>query len=352
MRTQLTKITLAVSIVLAMAFTFSFSQEVVRLAEPPENLVAYDKTDNLNHDSLTIALLKEAQTFYSNSFKDLLTAVSIAVALIGILVITFSFLNSKRAKELKEEAKEEMNKLENNLKEDNEKIKNQLKEQQKEIQNGLELDKKSILELKKKLKKEIEESLEKYKEEIQDRFSILFRSMSRRHHELARERLGKNEFSWYYFDMHIFCRCLKEIRLNKTDLKKLMTIHGLFMNKPKKDNIEDRPTLIQNIQKILLNVYEDDEPEKKKFFCWFVESLLEFIEHCDSECHDTEQKPTEKLLYEEFFEFAKLIYNDICGVFGYDKIKKELREHLIDKPDEILKLAENYRDKSVGINTK
>jgi hypothetical protein len=335
MRIQLTKITLAVSIILAMAFTFSFSQE--NLPTPTEKPIVYDTVTvrRVIADSITVDALKNVETFYSNSFKDIQNSYNLFLIIIGVLVAIIVglliFFNRHTTSGLEKE------------------IRGKLEEQQKLFNEELEKYKNKIVN---EQKKEIKESLEKDKEEIQDRFSILFRPMSRRHHELARERLKKGEFSWYYFDMHIFCRCLKEIRLNKTDLKKLVMIHNSFMKEPKKGNIEDRPTLIQNMRKILLNVYEDDEPEKKKFFCWFVESLLEFIEHCDSECHDTEQKPTEKLLYEEFYGFAKSIYNDICGIIGYDKIKKELNEHLIDKPDEILKLAENYRDKSVGINTK
>jgi uncharacterized membrane protein YgaE (UPF0421/DUF939 family) len=98
--------------------------------------VCTDTIHRLNYDSLTVALLKDSQTFYSISFNSILVTVGIAVAASAILISVLAIINFKAAaapkkelEKIKKDFSDISNKildLEKNLKEQSEKQKNEI----------------------------------------------------------------------------------------------------------------------------------------------------------------------------------------------------------------------------------
>jgi len=65
--------------------------------------VCIDTINRLNYDSVTVALLKDSQAFYSSSFNSLLAAVGIAVAVATLVVLILAAINFISARDPKKE---------------------------------------------------------------------------------------------------------------------------------------------------------------------------------------------------------------------------------------------------------
>jgi hypothetical protein len=304
-----------VALLVALTAAFSFGQSIDSLERQ-----IIDSLQAIINNNITTETLIKSQELYNTSFANMQSSFHTFVAsvcgIITILSLLSIYLNFKISSNMKEELNKERNKFESRLKEDNEKIINKLEERhklfskeleehKKDMKNESEDARKKIIEMEGKLKKEIDTSL---------------RLLSRIHRGLALENLKKNEFHDYFFNMHVFYRCLAGINsLNKHDLERLNETYELLLEKYGK-----------NAKKI-------DEIKGEDVFRWFFEHLLNFIKHCD----DLKQNESFAV-----FEKAKIIYNDLCEKFNYNDIRKEL-EKLKERPEIALKLAEHYRDKTL-----
>jgi hypothetical protein len=294
----------AAIITVMLAFSVCFAQTSEK-SVIYDTIMVIDSVHLALSDNITIEVLEKSQKFYSDSFKDIMTVVEIAVALISIFLVLFSYLNFKYVRKLKNA---------------NEKMKKQLEEQQKvfseelgkhkeDMKNELEGTIKITSEMERKFKKEIDISLKE--------IDISLRLLSRMHKGLAMENLEKNDFHEYFFNMHIFYRCLIGVNLlKKNDLDRLNETHKPFIEKYK--------SLTKKI----------DDIKSEDVFRWFLENLLEFIKHCD------DNKQNDKYFFIAAHD-TKIIYKDLCDKLNYNDIIRELGK-LEDNPIEILKLAEYY----------
>jgi len=92
------------ALLVALTAAFSYSQDSLA-------------THKLNPDSLTVALLKESQTFYSTSFNNLLILISLIIALIAIVVTLIGYLGfstKKNINKINKKIKKAKKDLENN----------------------------------------------------------------------------------------------------------------------------------------------------------------------------------------------------------------------------------------------
>jgi len=245
-----------------------------------------DTIHRFNPDSLTVALLKDSETFYSNKFNILL-------GIMALFFAGFGLFNWKLEKETREELKKVKN-FENNLNF----LKNEINETKTEFEND-----------RKKQKKDSD---------------VMFRLISKRHFDLAIESIkdNNNDFWGYFSNMYLFCYCIAGINLNPYDSGNLHIAYREFEDKCKKDNV------------IPKNVIQENEP----VFYKFVEYLLKLIKHCE----DTNQN--------DYFTNIKPIYNKILAKFSDNTIieglEQEIKDSNYDPKDiqEILNLAKLYKD--------
>jgi len=269
-----------------------------------------DTIHKFNPDSLTVALLKDSQAFYSNSFYSILEVISI---LLIILLGIWAYLNFKYIKDFKNKLNEEFKKTNDKIlvieKDLKEQIENQKTEFKGEMQRDLE-----------KMEKKIDEELENDRKKQKENSDVMFRFISKRHFDLAIGSLNdkNNDFWGYFSNMYLFCYCIAEINLNPHDSSNLHIAYREFEDKCKKDS----------------NVISGNEP----VFYRFIEYLLKLIKHC------------KKTNQNDYFTNIKPIYNKILTKFSYKTIieglEQEIKESNYDPKyvQEILSLAERYKD--------
>jgi len=269
-----------------------------------------DTIHKFNSDSLTVALLKDSQTFYSNSFYLILAVISI---LLIILLGIWAYLNFKYIKDFENKLNEEFKKTNDKIsvieKDLKEQIENQKTKSKEEMQRDLE-----------KMEKKIDDELENYGKKQKKDFDVMFRLISKRHFDLAIESIkdNNNDFWGYFSNMYLFCYCITGINLNYHDLSNLHIAYKAFEDRCKKDN----------------NVISGNEP----IFYRFVEYLLKLIKHCE----DTNQN--------DYFTNIKPIYNKILTKFSDNTIieglEQEIKDSNYDPKDiqKILNLAKLYKD--------
>jgi len=284
------------TLLVVLIATFSFSQE--SLSVSAEKPIVYDTIHRIISDSLTIKALEDSQKFYSESFSNILVLVGIIVAIgcaIFGSVLTLYFRKAK--KKYNEKTKIEF-----------------------------ENSKNMISELEKELKEKIERILEDDKKKNQRKIDTSFRFLSRIYRKSAEEYLEKDNFHEFFYYMHIFYRCLKEIELlNDYDLSRLKRTYKIFSEK----KLKEKTLKLKN----------------KDNICWFAVHLLKFIKHCNDNGRN-EYSNVAQSIYKTLFPF-----NITCNNIVYTDIIKELEfcmkkdKHKDSEIQEILKLAEDYKDK-------
>jgi hypothetical protein len=230
--------------------------------------------------------LHESHEFYSSSFKDLLTVVGIFIAIIGIVVV-FILYGLEKA-----------------------------------VKNGTT----TINDLEKKYK------------EIKSKSEKLFAIQGGDYYESANKSLEEKAFSEHFLYMHSIFECLRtrielaeEHNLEKIseDLKKDRIFTEKYEGILEENNEENK-------EKLKEVVYIDGKNDKDFKFCMFVKSLLDFMNYCE------DMRKTKPL------EIANFIYNKLCDLFDYDKIKERLEKYLklraFGDSHKILGLAKKYRE--------
>jgi len=287
------------TLLVALIAAFSFSQE--NLSVPTEKPIVYDTVHRIISDSVTIKALENSQTFYSNSFNNILVLVGIVVA-IGCAILTSYFWRAKR--EYNEKTKIEFEKNKN-----------------------------MILKLEKELKEKIENTLEYEKKKNQEKFDTSFRFLSRIYRKFAEESLEKDNFDDFFYFIYIFYRCLKEIELlNNYDLDRLRRTHKMFSEKQKKITLKNKDNI-----------------------CWFVIHLLKLIKYCNDNGRN-EHSGIAKLIYNDLFNFNIIYKDSITHNITSDNIEEELRscmeKYKLENSEiqEILKLAKDYKNNSYALH--
>jgi len=248
------------ALLIALAVLFSFAQDgVVEMANKP---IVYDTVHRVISDSVTISALENSQSFYESAFKDIqgsystfLTIIAILVTIFGVLASIYFFM----AKKSNEKALEQL--------EEQQKALGKLKE---EAEKESKVAKEKVLELENELKKQ---------------FDTSYRYLSRIYRKSAEGFLNndkENSFQEYLYYMHIFYRCLIQIKtLNKYDLSRLERTRDLLL-----DNKSIKKTI---------------KLENKDNICWYIVYLLRFIKRCSNDIK----------LSEEYFFLAKSIYKHL-----------------------------------------
>jgi hypothetical protein len=311
MRAKLTKITLAVSIVLAMAFTFSFSQEktgnnddLERKVNKLENSIDTLNSKFLSDNFISVKAAKETQELHNIAFGKIQFSFNIFVTFIAAIVAIAAVFNYKNTSDLKKELNKELARIKNS--------KIEIEKQKTELKSNND----RISELEKKLKEKIENALKSDKEKNQEKFDISFRFLSRIYRRTAEKYLDDNDFHEFFYYMYIFYRCLIKIELlDEYDLDRLKRTCGTFLDIGKK--VREMNMLSKNKENII----------------WFIIHLLKFVKRCNED-NKHQYSDVASSMYNVLFNFSDFKYNDI---------RRDIEDFLKKDKDiqEILKLADN-----------
>lgn len=301
------------TVVLFIAFVAicSFSQPSLPVQSEKQigNAIVYDTVRRIISDSVTMAALKSAETFYSTSFSWILSVVTISVGVLTILIGILSLFDRVSKKNIDRDIKREM-----------EEQRTSFEKQRNLLTDEIDKQKKGIKDL-------IETALKTDRDKNQEKFDVVFRFLSRVYRKLADDKLKKDNFHVYFHIIHIFYKCLINIeKLNEEDLRGLSHAHTSFSEKKTAEHIK-----LRNEDNIYL----------------FIMYLLMFGKRCMDGKSDAgkECKGTIKSIYNIVFEikFEGFTLDKELKTKLEDRMRKD--GHKEKEITDILNLADKWRDR-------